>query len=320
MILPAHNGKNTDTGQPQLATVKIPMSPGAKSVTADNGKNTDVITQPAATVKPPMLERNKPFDTYPGGKDGDGVYQAIINQIPPHVNYIAGFAGNDAIVRHKRPAYQNILIDLDLTVIKEWQKFYNAKYTFGHSNYHYPYNGRWSHGPNDSEHFTIESIRHLLLHGSFFDLVCKNQLIKGMLAAKHTFLFLDPPYPFDSRISQRDLYRCEITNEEHVRLLKMIVKLDCMVAISSYPNSLYDRLLKDWRFIDFKGRTRHGIVTERLYMNYPEPTRLHDYSYLGENYRKRQDIKLQRERTIQKLRNLPALERNAIIEQIKREF
>lgn len=31
--------------------------------------------------------------SYPGGKSGAGVYQAIINQLPPHSTYVELFLG-----------------------------------------------------------------------------------------------------------------------------------------------------------------------------------------------------------------------------------
>ena len=42
--------------------------------------------------------------SYPGGKNGAGVYQAIINQMPPHQTYIEGFLGSGAVLRMKKPA------------------------------------------------------------------------------------------------------------------------------------------------------------------------------------------------------------------------
>ncbi len=50
--------------------------------------------------------------TYPGGKNGPGVYQTLINQIPPHDTYIETHLGGGAVLRHKRPAALNIGIDL----------------------------------------------------------------------------------------------------------------------------------------------------------------------------------------------------------------
>jgi hypothetical protein len=60
------------------------------------------------------------FMTYPGGKNGSGVYQKIINQMPPHRTYIEAFLGGGAILRAKRPAMVNIGIDLDKKVVHEW--------------------------------------------------------------------------------------------------------------------------------------------------------------------------------------------------------
>lgn len=50
---------------------------------------------------------------YPGGKAGAGVYQRIINQIPAHTTFIEPFAGDLAILRHKRVAARNIAVELD---------------------------------------------------------------------------------------------------------------------------------------------------------------------------------------------------------------
>ena len=42
--------------------------------------------------------------SYYGGKSGAGIYQQIINQIPPHEAFISGCLGYCGIMRHKRPA------------------------------------------------------------------------------------------------------------------------------------------------------------------------------------------------------------------------
>jgi site-specific DNA-adenine methylase len=49
--------------------------------------------------------------TYPGGKNGSGVYQQIINQIPPHEIYVEPFLGGGAILRMKKPAAKSICND-----------------------------------------------------------------------------------------------------------------------------------------------------------------------------------------------------------------
>ena len=57
--------------------------------------------------------------SYPGGKAGAGVYQAIINQIPPHGTYIEAFAGAAAVLKRKSPAPASIAIDADAAVVDE---------------------------------------------------------------------------------------------------------------------------------------------------------------------------------------------------------
>ena len=56
---------------------------------------------------------------YPGGKGGAGVYQTIINQMPPHAVYIEPFLGGGSVMAAKRPAGLNIGVDLDAEVIAQ---------------------------------------------------------------------------------------------------------------------------------------------------------------------------------------------------------
>jgi DNA adenine methylase len=55
---------------------------------------------------------------YPGGKGG--VYQKLINIMPPHEVYIETHLGGGAIMRNKRPAKINIGIEIDPKVIAMW--------------------------------------------------------------------------------------------------------------------------------------------------------------------------------------------------------
>ncbi len=58
---------------------------------------------------------------YYGGKGGYGVYQKIINQIPPHEVFVEPFLGGGGIIKRKKPANRNIGVDLDPCVIKQWK-------------------------------------------------------------------------------------------------------------------------------------------------------------------------------------------------------
>lgn len=216
--------------------------------------------------------------TYPGGKQGAGVYQRIICQMPPHTTYVEGFLGGGAIMRLKRPAIASIGIDADKDVLLDAQSW--AGTIPGLCLRH------------------ADAIRWLSSHAISSDTLC----------------YLDPPYLVQTRKTKRLIYRCELTDDDHARLLAVIVKLDCMVAISGYWSEMYAAALHDWRVISFNAHTRGGTqATEWLWMNYPEPLELHDYSYLGDGYRERERIKRKKERWTRRLHGMPTLERHALM-------
>ena len=130
-----------------------------------------------------------------------------------------------------------------------------------------------------------------------------------------TFIYLDPPYLFSSRSGTKNIYKQEFgTDDEHRDLLVLLRTFPSRIAISGYGTSLYDELLHDWRHITFTTTKRSGErATEWLWMNYPEPTALHDYRYLGQNFRERERIKRKKQRWTERLRRLPALERYALL-------
>jgi DNA adenine methylase len=226
---------------------------------------------------------------YPGSKGQAGVYQTIINQIPPHDYYFELFAGSGQIYRYKLPAYKSsTIMDIDPAVIEKWKALPLANTIV--------FNGD-----------AIEKIK--LMAGA-------NVLANN----RRTFIYLDPCYPKESRRNPRNLYKHEMEVMDHEILLKNCLALDCNIAISTYKNDLYSDRLKDWRFITFETTTHAGPATEYLYMNYPEPDALHDYRYLGADYRERERIKLKTSRTIRKIGALPELERRALLSAINQVY
>ena len=219
---------------------------------------------------------------YPGGKNGAGVYQRIICQLPPHTTYIEGFLGSGAIMRLKKPAISSIGIDADAHVLADART--------------------WASHMPGLELVHADAIRWLASHTLTPD----------------TLIYLDPPYLMETRRGQRSIYRYELTDNDHARLLATIVKLDGMIALSGYWSEMYAEALKDWRAISFKTTTRGGSrATEWLWMNYPQPTELHDYRYLGDGYRERARIKLKKQRWTRRLQTMPALERYAMFAAIE---
>lgn len=221
---------------------------------------------------------------YPGGKAGAGIYQTIINQIPPHEVYIEPFLGGGAVLMHKRLARSSIGIDADGDVIIYWAS-------------------RFAASGNDA------------LPGVIVRQGDAISFLKSYDWQGNEIVYCDPPYLFDVRSCRRHVYTCEFGDvDQHQELLAVILSLPCMVAISGYWSSLYGELLATWRTINFRARTRGGrLATEWLWMNYKEPTQLHDYRYLGSNFRERERIKRIKSRWAARLARMDTLERYAVM-------
>lgn len=219
--------------------------------------------------------------SYFGGKSGSGTYQAIINEIPPHEVYVEGFAGMAGIFRKKLPAKQNLLVEIDPQTIEQL--------------------------------ISIGIDRALVYAGSMLD-VLKD--FKATLDQPGVFIYLDPPYPRSSRKSDTR-YRFELTFEQHSTLIRLIRSYEhAKIAISTYPNGMYSHRLNDWRSIEFESQTRRGRSTELLFMNYPIPDELHDYRYLGSDYRERERIARKLNRWQAKFSELAPLEQKAMIQRL----
>jgi DNA adenine methylase len=64
-------------------------------------------------------------------------------------------------------------------------------------------------------------------------------------------MVLDPPYPVSVRTS-KTLYKHEMTQEDHERLLWAVRRLRALAIVCSYDNALYRRQLAGWRRVRFE--------------------------------------------------------------------
>lgn len=220
---------------------------------------------------------------YPGGKNAPGIYQRIINQMPPHVVYIEPFLGSAAILRRKRFARQTVGIDIDPAIVARHAAFARRP---------------------ECQILATDALKWL--RGYF----------AGFVPPFPTLIYADPPYLGSARHwSARDCYTHEMKGEtEHVELLRILTSCPAMVMINGYPSDLYEQHLKGWRRLEYQAQTRGGRKTEVLWMNFPCPTVLHDYGWLGKDYRERLRIARKIERWTSRLKAMPALERAAIVE------
>ena len=243
---------------------------------------------------------------YNGGKSGSGTYQQIINHIPPHNIYVEPFVGHGGIFRKIRRAPISVLNDIDVIVIDEWLGYLEKN----------------------------KSIDYVLnyMQGNLFEKPVKpvvilrtadySVIIDRFKDNADAFLYCDPPYPLHKRLSQAKLYKFDWEREEqHADFLTMARNCKCAVMISSYPNDQYDEILKDWTQHLFYSTIRGGRkAQEVIYMNYPPPVFLHDFQYLGTNYRTRHWIKNKVKRQLSKLNAMKPVERTAILSAIINQF
>ena len=241
------------------------------------------IAGPALLCSVDIIAKNDDnghMQTYPGGKGGGGVYQKIINLIPPHQTYIETHLGGGAIMRYKKPAIKNIGIDIDSIVIQDWRK------------------------------------RNLSTKLIQSDAV---EYLKKYKFKDDEFVYSDPPYLLESRRSRR-IYRHEYTKKQHFELLKCLKSLPCKVMISGYWSKLYSDTLANWSSFSFQAQTQNGTAVEWVWFNYPQPTKLHDYRFLGDTFRERERIKRKKMRWVKKLESMPRLEHQALLDAMDTAF
>lgn len=227
--------------------------------------------------------KNKIFNTYFGGKNGEGVAQQIINQMRPHDVYMELFVGSGAVVQRKKPApIETIIADVDQNVWNAWKLS------------------------------TIDIPDCTVLHVCAIEFLSNYEFDPRLRYC----IYLDPPYPLGSRKSDREVYRFEMTDQQHYDLLAVVKSLppNVDVIISTYQNEIYETALNGWRLHTFTAGTRRGAAIECLYMNYVNTDGiLHQYDFLGTDYIDRQRIKRKIDREVKKLKSLPAAERRAIL-------
>jgi DNA adenine methylase len=292
---------------------------------------------------------------YPGGKGS--VYQKLINLIPPHEVYVEPFLGAGSVMLHKRPTSLNIGIDIDADVIAAWQSAAATPEAATSAGVPATgvIRRRPSRSlatpdlttPPDASPFlatspaatlkrasvncadpaSIAGVARSLDAGSSatrrgdaarFEFLCADALgwLRRYCFNRRAFLYCDPPYLHETR-RRTDLYAHEMSQGQHVELLRILDQLPCMVMVSGYPSGLYSLALRNWNTLQYPAMTRRGLATEQVWFNYSTPTELHDYRYLGDDRRERYRIRRKCKRWTAKLAGMDRLERQALLAAIE---
>ncbi len=215
-------------------------------------------------------------DAFTGGKGGPGVVQKIINQIPPCRVLIEPFAGEATVAATLRPPAEIILVDK----VRQPGLALPAA--------------------------ALKVATFIQGDGIAF--------LDGYKFRGDEFVYGDPPYLLRARSQRgRAYYANEMPDRDHRRWLRVAKAINCRVAISGYHSPLYDDELADWRRIEFEVMTRGGTkAMEVLWMNYPQPTELHDWSHVGDDKRARHRLRKKIRRALLDLMGMPVLERGAL--------
>lgn len=275
-----NNAKTSDTTPIEKTPIIEPTTPKQAVVK----KQIAIKPSELPPVKAMQKNNSKSInDTYAGGKNASGVYQFLINHVPPVKCIVSGFLGHCGLLKNIKPAKLMVGIDKDVLVTDRWNK---------------------------------ENTSVKLITGDF--LLNLDWVNPKQLGA--TLVFLDPPYLNETRANQGKLYNHEFeTTEQHKTLLEKAVKFPCFVMITAYENELYNSYLDGKNGFTkhyFNGQTRGGRKQECMYINYEVPTQLHDYKYYGTDYRERWNNKKLIDRTISQLKDMPPLRRNMVIDAI----
>ena len=255
--------------------------------------------------------------SFPGGKNGAGVFQTLINLMPPHDVYVEAFIGGGAVMRQKKPAAVNVGIDVDRIALETVRMPAGSPLPAMPCGISRPGEARrrrtavpaWGPKlldplayPSDATRPTFE-----LRHGDAIEFLRTVDLPSSAL------VYADPPYLLSSRKGPEDLYRFEMMDHQHRELLRVIKQLRCRVLISGYSSTLYAKELKSWNAASFQAGTRRGPAAEWVWYNYPKPEQLHDYRFVGDTFRQRDHLKRMIRRWKGKLQRMPAVKRNAVL-------
>lgn len=239
--------------------------------------------------------------TYPGGKAGSGVYQKIINLMPKHRVYVEPFLGAGAILKNKKPAEFNFAGDMDREALRAFllsigESGFTSDSIIG-------FGGFYKDRPL--------ALRWIDADGHF------RELLDIWIFPSDVLVYADPPYIAAECAPGRPIYKYDMPLlHQHEEFLARFIALPCMKMISHYECELYNTMLAGWRKVHFLSPTRRGMKRETVYLSFPEPTELHDYSFLGDTFREREKIKIKRRNWENKIRRMPVLERSLLFEVI----
>lgn len=227
------------------------------------------------------------------GKSTDGVYQHLINRIPPHTIYIELCVGQATINRAKRPAMLNLLVDVDPQINRLYQ------------NANIPKEMRIQGYRADCVAWLKHTYPKIPVDPQF---PCPEENI---------FIFIDPP-------TDKDVHRKKNSNrhlmplDSITELCRILVGIKCKVMLTTFVGSIYDGVFeneKGWHRELFTGYSANPDGSDEVILtNYVPDEDLHDYSFCGTTPDERARIRKQNESLVAVLKPMSLLERRAFFQ------
>ena len=102
------------------------------------------------------------------------------------------------------------------------------------------------------------------------------ELIKRYNSSE-TLLYIDPPYLQSLR--KHNMYKNEMTDNQHIELLNVLKESKSKIIISAYDNEMYNTELADWQTDELPTTAQMGIKrTEKIYFNYSLQMSMFDFN------------------------------------------
>ena len=82
-----------------------------------------------------------------------------------------------------------------------------------------------------------------------------------------TLIYIDPPYL--CRLRKQNIYKNEMSDKDHIKLLDTIKRSQSMIIISGYDNEMYNDALTDWYCDECTAQAQFGKQRiEKIWMNF----------------------------------------------------
>ncbi|MBQ3600956.1 MAG: DNA adenine methylase [Lachnospiraceae bacterium] len=98
---------------------------------------------------------------------------------------------------------------------------------------------------------------------------------------KNVLIYCDPPYMLQTRHGKQ--YKCEMSNDEHMELLVVLLKHKGPVVISGYDTDLYNNMLEGWSKLEAVSYSQACMKRkEVIWMSFETNKQMNLFDFIGE--------------------------------------